>query len=241
MFRTCSLIFALIIVGCSTDALVEQNTLDSSLASKQVVLDNVIACAATSQGNDKINVFFYPRTGATNFQYFETESSDDDKNDFSNYVPVLHPIEDVFNGFLKKFEITAEEEKWVIVAFDQEGKTHLSNPIRLKQNTKPTEYLPQNITFDLAANMPSFSWADGRYDDSVIYFQVISDAQNNLISGTYTFDKMFRFYNLDNVVLNITKGTPDALTSGVMYNFSLMAVSEDNWVNMFAERSFNPQ
>ena len=121
MFRTCSLIFALIMVGCSTDALVEQNTLDSSLASKEVVLDNVIACAATSQGNDKINVFFYPRTGASNFQYFETESSDDDKNDFSNYVPVLHPLEDVFNGFLKKFEVTAEEEKWVIVPFDQEG------------------------------------------------------------------------------------------------------------------------
>lgn len=238
MFRFCSLFIAMIIVGCSTDALSEDLTLDNSLAAKEVVLDNVIACAASNQDDELISVFFYPRPGSSNFQYFETESGDDDKNDFDNYVPVVQPLVDIFNGYLKKFEVAPSEEKWVIVSFDEGGKTHLSNPIRLKQNTKPTEYLPQNITIDASSNMPNFSWVDGRLDDTKIYFQVISDAQNNLISGTYTFERMFEYYSLDNVVLNITKGTPPNLEPNATYNFTLMGVSEDNWVNLIVEKSF---
>lgn len=238
MFRFWSLCIIVLIVGCSTDALNEELTLDNSLAAKEVVLDNVIACAASNQNDNLISVFFYPRPGSSNFQYFETESSDVDKNDFDNYIPVVQPLTDIFNGYLKKFELASSEEKWVIVSFDEGGKTHLSNPIRLKQKTKPTEYLPQNIAIDASSNMPSFSWVDGRYDDTKIYFQVISDAEDNLISGTYTFERRFQYYFVDNVVLNITKGTPPDLETDTSYKFTLMGVSEDNWVNMFSEKGF---
>ncbi len=239
MFRFCSLIVALLILGCSTDALQEDvNILENSLASKEVVIDNVIACAALNQNNENISVFFYPRPGVTNIQYFETENTDVDKNDLENYSVVIKPLQNVFNGYLQKFEVSASEEKWAIVAFDENGKTHLSNPIRLKQFSKPTEYLPQNLSVAESSSSPIFNWEDGRHDDTKIYFQVISDSQNNLISGTYTFDKTFQFYNLDNVVLNITKGTPNPLAVGSSNNITLMAVSEDNWVNMIAEKQF---
>jgi hypothetical protein len=68
---------------------------------------------------------------------------------------------------------------------------------------------------------------------------VVSDAQNNLLSGTYTYEKRYRYYELDNVVLNITKGVPPALKNNALYNFTLLAVSEDNWVNLFSEIEFN--
>jgi len=205
----------LVLISCSTDAINEDfNTLDNSLASKEVVLDNVIACAASNATDDKVSVFFYPRPGATNIQYFETESSNDDKN-------------------------LVTQEKWAVVTFDEGGQTHLSNPIRIKHQTKPTEYLPQNITIDATSNMPRFSWRDGRYDDTKIYFQVVSDNQDNLVSGTYTFEKTFQFYNLDNVVLNITKGIPSPLQAGNSYGITLMAVSEDNWVNMIVQEQFS--
>jgi len=87
---------------------------------------------------------------------------------------------------------------------------------------------------DVSSSMPFFSWQDGLYDDTKIYFQVVSDAQRNLLSGTYTFDKMFTYYELDNVVLNITKNTPPVLSDGNPYEFTLMGVSEDNWVNQFS-------
>lgn len=227
------------LVGCSTDALQEDmNILENSIARKEVVIDNVIACAASNQNDDNISVFFYPRPGVTNVKYFETENTEVDKNDLENYTEVLKPLQNVFNGYLQKFEVTAAEEKWAIVAFDEDGKTHLSNPIRLKQFTKPTEYLPQNIAVTEPTPAPVFTWTDGRYEDTKIYFQVVSDNENNLISGTYTFERTFQFYNLGNVVLNITKGTPGPLQGGSTYGITLMGVSEDNWVNMIAEKEF---
>lgn len=239
MVRFYLIAFVGLVLGCSTDALQEDvNILENSLASKEVVIDNVIACAALNMNDDKISVFFYPRPGVTNIQYFETENADVDKNDLENYSVVIKPLQNVFNGYLQKFEVTASEEKWAIVAFDEDGKTHLSNPIRLKQFAKPTEYLPQNISVVNPTSTPVFTWEDGQYDDTKIYFQVISDARNNLISGTYTFERTFQFYNLDNVVLNITKGTPSDLQRGIDYGITLMAVSEDNWVNMIIEKQF---
>lgn len=227
-----------LVLSCSTDALNVEETLNDSLASKQVIRDNVIACAASNSDDNLISVFFYPRQGVTNIRYFETIDASFDKNDFDNYTQVETPIIDVFNGFLKKYEIASEVEKWVIVAFDEAGQTNLSNPIRLKQNTKPTEYLSQNVSVDASSTMPSFSWQDGSYDDTKIYFQVVSDEANNLLSGTYTFERNFQYYKLDNVVLNITKGTAPLLTFGDQYGFTLLAVSEDNWVNLFAEVPF---
>lgn len=241
MIRILPFIIVVLIMSCSTDGLDEEVTLDSSLVSKEVVIDNVIACAASNKNDNSISVYFYPRPGASNFQYFETEDTDADKDNFDEYVPVIHSLEDIFNGYLKKFDLSSEQEKWVIVSFDEGGKTHLSNPIRLKQLTKPTEYLPQNILIDASSTMPNFSWQDGSYTDTKIYFQVVSDVQNNLISGTYTFERMFQYYRLDNVVLNITKDIPEVLKANTSYNFTLLSVSEDNWVNMFAETPFTPR
>lgn len=246
MYKCYSFLISLfILIGCSTDKLdaekLELNELSllNVLVGKEVVIDNVIACAALNEKDDFISVFLFPREGVTNIQYFETENSTVDKNDYTNYTPLDLTLLDVFNGFLKKFEVNAPEEKWVIVSFEEEGKTHLSNPIRLKHLTKPTEYLPENITIDTATNMPLFSWVDGQFDDTKIYFEVVSDNNNNLISGTYTFEQMFQYYKLENVELNITEGIPETLAIGELYKFTMLAVSEDNWVNLFAEVEFS--
>ncbi len=238
MCRYYFLLITALIVSCSNDALDIEETLQDSLTSKKVIIDNVIACAANNENDELVSVFFYPRSGASNIRYYETLNATVDKDDFKNYTQVEFPLIDVFNGYLKKFEVSAETEKWVIVAFDEMGETHLSNPIRLKHKTKPTEFLSQIITANLTTNMPLFSWQEGKYLDTAIYFQVISDNQNNLISGTYTYETEFQYYQLDNVVLNITKGTPPALQSGDKHYFTLMGVSEDNWVNLFSELSF---
>ncbi len=226
-------------LGCSTDQLDGEGTLKAIVDGSETVLDNVIACAASNKDDNRVSVFLYPRDGSTNLRYFETDNAQVDKNDFGNYVEKTPPLLDVFNGFLKKFERAVSTEKWVIVSFEEEGKRHLSNPIRLKQNTKPTEYLPQNISIDASTATPSFSWTDGAHQGTKIYFQVVSDAEGDVLSGTYTFERNFRYYELDNVVLNVTKGVPPALKKDTSYTFSLLAVSEDNWVNLFSEVNFD--
>ena len=78
--------------------------------------------------------------------------------------------------------------------------------------------------------------------ENVIYFQVISDTDNNLISGTYTIEKNFTFYDLDNVVFNITDPNANpTLEPNKTYNFTLMGVSEDNWVNLFMEKELRTE
>lgn len=229
----------LFLMSCSNEEL-ELTTLATYLNTNEVVLDNVIACAASNETGDLVCVFLYPRAGASNIKYFEATSDTIDKNNFESYEPVDAPISDVFNGFMKKFDVAITDEKWVIVTFEEDNKIHVSNPIRIKNLSKPTEYTATNVNIQENSTTPLITWEDGLYDDTRIYFQVISDADNNLLSGTYTFDLFFRYYELDNVVLNITPSTPPNLQPNGMYGFTLLAVSEDNWVNLFAETKFAP-
>ncbi len=231
-------VLGIFFISCSEDLEQSLETLQSTLEEKTVVVDNVIACAASAKETSLVSVFLYPRSGATNIECYATITETDDKNNYENYIKVDADLKDVFNGYLMKFDINFDSEKWVIVSFIEDGKTHLSNPIRLKQYSKPTEYAVDNITIDTTSAMPTFEWENGTYLDTKIYFQVLSDADNNLISGTYTFDKNFQFYNLDNVVLNITKNNPPELAADTNYIFTLMGVSEDNWVNLFSEKPF---
>lgn len=247
MFRNsyCFFFFFLVILvsSCNSDdsQLIIEANLAKDITNREFVVDNVIACAASNMDFNVVSIFLYPRESVTNISFYETESVDVDKNDFSAYSKGEGELIDVFNGYLLKYEIVPEKEKWIIVTFEEEDKVHLSNPIRLKQNTKPTEYLPENVTVVSNSIMPIFIWQDGMFDDSKIYFHVISNSNNDLLSGTYTFDKMFQFYNLDNVVLNITEQEPSDLDIGSDYSFTLLAVSEDNWVNLFSEITFNVQ
>ncbi len=229
----------LFLMSCSNDE-TELATLATYLNTREVVVDNVIACAASNQADDLVSVFLYPRAGATNISYFEATSNAIDKDNFESYEPIAAPLSDVFNGFMKKFDVAIMDEKWVIVTFEEDYKIHVSNPIQIKNRTKPTEYNALHLNIEEKGSNPLFTWEDGLYDDTRIYFQVVSDADDNVLSGTYTFDQFFRYFDLNNVVLNVTPGTPPELQSNDTYVFTLLAVSEDNWVNLFAVRSFVP-
>jgi len=126
-----------------------------------------------------------------------------------------------------------------VVTYRTPGMLHTCTPIRQKTTIKPTE-----VNSELAAVVengvnPIFNWEDGIIKESVIYFQIISDEENNLISGTYTIEKEFTFYDLSNVVLNITPTDTPVLEPNRNYKFTMMGVSEDNWVNLFIEKDFS--
>ncbi|QKX07538.1 hypothetical protein HN014_04975 [Aquimarina sp. TRL1] len=204
--------------------------------------DNVIACAASDAlEKDKVYVYFYPREGVTNIRYYETPDTSYNKNEYSHYREVKTDQSDVFNGYLKRFERETTKEKWVIVSFMEQDTLHISNPIRLKHQSTPTTYTDAIQIEVTSSSMPVFSWPQFENEDNKIFFQVVSDRENNLLSGTYTFDTHFQYYNTDNVVLNITRELPPPeLLPSMSYSITLMGVSEDNWVNLFAQNRFTP-
>lgn len=234
--------FLLICVGllfsCSDSDTNLEATLASYLDNQAIELGGVIACAASDVETNAILTFYYPEEGATNIQYYETSSTDTDENNFSNYLEIDLEPEPFFNGYLGKFMQNSPHEKWIIVTFKLGDVIKVSNPIRSKQISKPTVW-NNDVTINQAIDgMPNFFWPDNAAGDNTIYFQVISDTQNNLLSGTYTYDNNFKYYDTSNVVLNITTQNPPSLIEGNFYNFTLMDVSEDNWVNLVILKSF---
>ena len=232
-----------IFIACSESESIEPRNLAELITQNaSLELDEVIACAASAKNDQSTSyIYYYPIPEAKNIQYFETSSVAIDPNDLSNYKKKTLISEDVFGGYLKRFVRTGLDEIYCIVTYETEGKFHKSNPIRLKNATKPTEYT-NVVAIDFSELlMPSFTWEDGIIAENAIYFHVISDNDNNFISGTYTFEKNFQYYKLDNVVLDINRETPVDLQLNEVYNFSMLAVSLDNWVNLIIEKSFTAQ
>lgn len=216
--------------------LIQESILASSL---EVYTENriieegaVIAYAGSTEDLNAILAYFFVEDGGTDLRFFETESIEVANDDFSNYTQIDIESVPFFNGALGVFERTLEAEKWIIITYDFEDEIKISNPIKTKQNSKPTVYQQSVEVNQTTSTMPIFSWPDNAFDENAIYFQIVADNQNNLISGTYTFDSNFQYYNTSNVVLNITEGTPEELIVGENYNFTVMDVSEDNWINL---------
>ena len=215
----CILISCTILISCSSSNDVNFETLATYLENKPIETGGVIACAASDKDNNAIITYYYPEEGATEIRYYETSDTQIDENDFSNYSSIDLQSEAFFNGYLGKFIQNSTNEKWIIISYEIEGLIKISNPIRSKQLSKPTVW---NSDVDINQNtsgMPIFSWQNNAFEDNTIYFQVLSDAQNNLLSGTYTYENTFKFYDTSNVVLNITQQIPPSLISGNSYNF----------------------
>jgi len=227
-----------VIASCSNDDTIENDTLASYAAHRVTENGAVIACAASEMNSNNILVFYYPELGASNIKLFETQDTSVDHTQFSNYSQVMRNSLPVFNGYLEKHITSSDIEKWVIVTFELDNEIKISNPIRIKQILKPTIWTEDVSISQVQVGTSDFTWTDNAFGDNAIYFEVISDAQDNLLSGTYTYENQFQYYNTTNVVLNITQQVPPALVSGETYNFTLMDVSLDNWVNTVVQKSF---
>jgi len=213
-----------------------------------LVRDSLIACAAGGQENfmvdeeRPISIFYYPEGNASEFLYFETETIAVNPDDLSQYQIKTLPDSPILNGYLRHFSRAATDQNiWCRVSFIKDEQLHISNAIRLKYNDLPTEFNPSLLAINQEDQLsPIFNWQEGRIAENAIFFQVVSDADKNLLSGTYTFERQFQFYNLENVVLNIRDITPaPVLTTEEDYTFLLMGVSSDNWVNLIIEESFD--
>ena len=209
--------------------------------------NELVACAAGGQANfleDEnfpLSIFFYPELNATDFKYYETESGTADPDDLNLFVEKEATHEALFNGFLRRFlRPRPSEDVWARVSFVANDTLWYCKPIRLKFFEKPTTYAPEDCVVDLTnPTEPIFTWTDGMPNDNFIYFQVVSAANGNALSGTYTNDLFFQYYFLDNVVFNVTRaGQVKDLEVGETYQFTLMGVSEDNWVNLIMDKGF---
>ncbi len=245
-----SLITAFLFFSCKKDDASESPTTLQAVIEDQPNLtpfNELVACAAGGQEDfldDEdfpLSMFFYPELNASDFKYYETERGDDDPNDLDLFLEKNASHEPLFNGFLRRFFLPKpEKDVWARVSFIANDTLWYCKPVRLKYFAKPTQYAPELCQVNLDnPTEPIFSWQDGMAGDNFIYFQVISDENDNALSGTYTNDLFFQYYDIDNVVFNVTRpGQVQPLQNGSSYNFTLMGVSNDNWVNLIMDKNF---
>jgi len=235
------IILSLLFLSCGdNDIQLSENILDEYLEiHADKTLDEVIACAGSTQENSSnVNVYYYPIIGSSDIRYFETESTDVDPNDFSNYTLKELPSTSILGGKLALFLRTETHESWGIVTYLSEGKIHKSNPIRFKQNTIPTEYSSAITIDETEPNTPKFSWLASTTNEDAIYFQALVENEGDFISGTYTTELCFKHNDNSNVILNINTKEPELLEVSKTYTMNIMGVSIDNWVNLHLIKSF---
>ena len=210
-------------------------------------LNQLVACAAGGQvgflddENQPLSMFFYPKLFSTNFKYYETASANVDTGDLNLYEEKEATPSLLFNGFMARFPLSQPAvDRWARVSFISNDTLWYSKPVRYKWYDKPSFFDPDLVQVDLKENnQPIFTW-DGEDDgENIIYFQIVADERGDALSATYTIEKMWQYYDLSNVVFNVTRPGPILpLELGKEYQFILMGVSADNWVNTLSSRSF---
>lgn len=205
--------------------------------------DYLIACAAGSNSsfmgntNTPISIFYYVLPNTSNIQLFETTETN--PNDFSKYKKIFLPQESLFQGQMGRYlSGPINQEKWVIVTYEKGSTLHISNPIFLDAINRPTIDIVNEIQITENGTTPDFDWASDTTAGNVIYFSLISNPMDEFISGTYTTDKFWTFYDLSNVTLNVTPNANPTLAPNNNYRYIHMGVDEDNWVRSFGEKVF---
>jgi len=243
--------FLFVITGLTSCNKEAKETLANYIEDNKLELsdDYIIACAAGMpegfMGADgfPVSMFFYPVIGATNFKYYETEEEQIDPLDYNLYLPVESTAQFVFNGYLQRFPIAHKKNnRWGIVTYEVDGEIRICDPVYIKVATQPTIWDPNSISIQDSGTTPIFNWNPLPNHNNKIHFNVVANKNNDLLSGTYTYDNNWQFYDLSNVVLNITdQSAPPILMSNTDYQFTLMSVSNDNWVNLFGQKDFTTE
>jgi len=202
--------------------------------------DELIACALTNEGASEVQTLFYPRPFSTNFKVFRTEDLSGDPDDLTQFYETEETPRFIFNNYMGSYDSDINgPEHFVRVSYVSNDSLWYSKTITLKSNSEPTlEDDVINIDFSTSLN-PIFTWEDNSTGDNIIYFHVIEDQRGDAIMGVYTENRMFQYYMLDNVVLNVTRpGLVPSLEIGQVYTYHLLGVDRENWVNLYLSRDF---
>ncbi|AUC86349.1 hypothetical protein CW731_14155 [Polaribacter sp. ALD11] len=245
-FKKIVLLFICIsIFSCSedTDISVARNLQEYIDENSTIAEKPVVAYAANAEANTSLTyIFYYPEVGASDIRYYELTDASLNKNDFINYRRQSLGSEAVFGGKLKRFSRSSDVETWCLVTYVKDGGLRISKPIKLNNISKSTQYSDEVIINYKTTIEPNFTWEDSATKESVLYFQVITDEEEEFISGTHTKEKFFQYYNLSNTVEpEINTVIVKDLVEDEVYNFTMMGINEDNWVNIIIKEQFIPR
>ena len=236
-------------LGCGNDddKVADPNSLQAFIddSDHTTISRTLYACAA---GNTTeflgyvdlpVSIFFYPFPGASDYNYFESTSTAIDTADFKQYQKKSLQGLPVFKGKLQRFlSPSYDEERFGVITYRVGTVLHISEPIQLRPKASPTADIDEDIAVNVSGTYPNFDWSEINVPANTIYFSVITDSDNNFVSGVYTTDDYWQFYDEYNIVLDVNENTIPVLNPNTSYKFVHMGVDDENWVHSYGERVF---
>lgn len=213
--------------------------------------DSLIACAFSGDhaflpqglGAD-VRILSYSYFPEGDFLYFHSTDRVAASSDLSHYIyRRALGARNVASGFFEAIPMVqpaAGTFERMIVVRVIEGRIYLSNTIFIKGIDELTASFSGDLAIeDEPQGTPRFIWPESP-GDNVIYFQLLTDGNDQVVSGTYTVEPEFTYYQTDNVVLNVSPGTPPTslpATNGP-FRMTVMGVGANNWVNFIRDVDF---
>jgi hypothetical protein len=190
---------------------------------------------------DPISVFYLPPENSTEYKYFESDKYNINVNDLTTfYEKKLESIAEFSGSFIRFLHPSLDFPRWARISCKKNGQILISNAFMINTMSDSTKYCPGLLAFDFdRPTQPLFSWYNDTIPGTSMYLQLLSGADQEIISGTFTTDHYFQFYDLSNVIRNIHDVTPlPVLTKGQICTFTLMGLGPDYWVEMMSDTTF---
>ncbi len=214
-------------------------------ASKEKKEAFAFGASANVENPELTYLYYLPLAGASDLRYYETDAINVDENNFENYRRQNLTDEAVFGGRFRRYlRAGSKRESWSIVTYVIEGVLYQSKPVKIKIESKPTEWILRDdgvaISYPQTLR-PVFTWADGKINENSQYLKVLSDQSNTFITGVFTEQKSFTYYNEATITSKIHTVKPPALIFDDQYKIFIAGLSTDNWANLLIERTFKAQ
>ncbi|PQJ79517.1 hypothetical protein [Polaribacter porphyrae] len=200
--------------------------------------ETITSFAASEDGNNSLSyIYYYPKTNARDFRYYETENISVDETDFTNYRRKMLTDEATLAAQFRRFSRTDDEESWYIVTYEIDEVVYKTEPIQLRNSSQPTVWQTTIETQFPETLKPNFTWSNFGTTNN-LYFHLLTDSSSTFVSGIYTQNTSFNFYDTSNTISQINTTTPDDLILEDQYRCTVLGISAYNWVNLVIEDSF---
>lgn len=203
--------------------------------------DDLVACAAStlvlSMDFPPVHTMVYYKTveGQGDIKVWYSEAF---SQDFSKYQEITVNDVRIHNNFMGSALMNLQSGS-IIVSTSTEDEFIYSKPIEILSD-EITTVIHTDVEVDLANGLnPFFTWPESTVDSESIYFHLIVDMVNDdAITGTYSYENTFTFYDLNNVVFNVTEKENPELLSNTNYLMQVMHVSDNNYVTKITRAEF---
>ncbi|MEO1029870.1 MAG: hypothetical protein AAFX55_00615 [Bacteroidota bacterium] len=201
--------------------------------------DAIHAFAANDMSNnDHVNIFAVVEDGATDIKFYESDYPNIDAQNFYSYrLMEIQPTVTV-DAKVKEFRHTFLRDEWIIMTYKHEGKIKLSSPIRINNLFQQTQYMADIGINQEQSGMPIFDWNVQSYDDNAFFFEIMKGDTSEVLSLTFTNESRFQYFDLANVTLNLSTASPPNLVIGNDYEFMVLDVGLDHWINTVYHYNF---